>query len=66
MLQSIEAEIGELGGFGMAEDASDTAMIMKPIVFEMNHVYFDACSPRIACSIAPLGVTFKRLSQVAR
>src|SRR5689334_13513289 len=53
MLQSIEAQIGELGGFGMTEDAGDTTMIMEPIVVEMAHGCFDACSPRTACSIAP-------------
>ena len=58
MLQSIEAQVGELGGFEMAEDAGDTAMIMEPIVFEMAHICFYACSPRIACSIAPLQISW--------
>ena len=37
MLQGVEAQIGELGGFGVAEDAADTAVIVKVIVVEMNH-----------------------------
>ena len=38
MLQGIEAEIGELGGFGMAEDAADTTVIVEVIVFDdANH-----------------------------
>ena len=42
MLKSIETQIGELGGFEMAEDASDTAVIVKMIVVEMDHDCFDA------------------------
>ena len=34
MLQRVEAEIGELGGFGMAEDAEDAAVIVEMIVVE--------------------------------
>src|SRR4029077_14419079 len=57
MLQSIQAQIGELGGFRVAEDASDTAVIMEPIVVAIVHRCFDACSPRTACSIAPLQIS---------
>jgi hypothetical protein len=32
MLQRIEAEIGEVGGFGMTEDAEDTALVVEVIV----------------------------------
>ena len=53
MLQGVEAEIGELGGFGVAEDAADTAVIVKLIVVEMNHGCSDARSPRTARSMAP-------------
>ena len=34
MLQRVEAEIGELGGFGMAEDAEHTALVVEMIVSE--------------------------------
>ena len=47
MLQGVESQIGELGGFGMAEDAADTAVIVKVIVVEMSHGCLDARSPRI-------------------
>ena len=38
MLQRVEAEIGELGGFGMAEDAEHAAVIVKMIVFDLDQV----------------------------
>src|SRR6266436_3963159 len=34
MLKSIEAEVGEVGGFGMAEDAEDTTLVVEMIVGE--------------------------------
>ena len=34
VLQGVQPEIGKLGGFGMAEDAADTAVIVKVIVVE--------------------------------
>ena len=34
MLQGIEAEVGEVGGFGMAEDAKDTTLVVEVIVGE--------------------------------
>ena len=37
VLQGVEPQIGELGGFGMAEDAADTAVIVEVIVVEMGH-----------------------------
>jgi hypothetical protein len=42
VLKSIQTQIGELGCFEMTEDASDTAVVVKPIVVEMDHVCFDA------------------------
>ena len=42
VLKSIQTQIGELGCLEMAEDASDTAVVVKPIVVEMDHSYFDA------------------------
>ena len=32
MLQRVEAEVGELRGFGVAENAGDAAMIVKVVV----------------------------------
>ena len=32
MLQRVEAEIGEVGGFGMAENAEDTTLVVEVIV----------------------------------
>src|SRR5512137_494328 len=32
MLEGIEAEVGEVGGFGMAEDAEDTTLVVEMIV----------------------------------
>jgi hypothetical protein len=34
MLKRIKAEVGEIGGFGMAEDAEDTTLVVKMIVGE--------------------------------
>jgi hypothetical protein len=34
MLKRVEAEIGEVGGFGMTEDAEDTTFIVEMIVGE--------------------------------
>src|ERR1700745_3989650 len=34
MLQRVEAEIGEVGGFGMAENAEDTTLVVEMIVGE--------------------------------
>ena len=51
MLQRVEAEIGELGGFGMAEDAADTAVIVKVIVVDLDHDLLTMRSPN-GCSMA--------------
>ena len=32
MLERIEAEVGEVGGFGMAEDAEDATFVVEVIV----------------------------------
>jgi hypothetical protein len=42
VLKSIQTQIGELGCFEMTEDSSDTAVVVKPIVVEMDHDCFDA------------------------
>jgi hypothetical protein len=42
VLKSIQTQIGELGCFEMTEDASDTAVVVKPIVVEIGHDCFDA------------------------
>jgi hypothetical protein len=34
MLQCVEAEIGELGGFVVSEDAEHTTLVVKAIVSE--------------------------------
>jgi hypothetical protein len=34
MLECVEAEVGEVGSFGMTEDAEDTTLVVKMIVGE--------------------------------
>src|SRR5579864_3026337 len=36
VLQSVEAEIGEVGGFGMAENAEDPTFVVEVIVEQVN------------------------------
>ena len=38
MLQRVQAEIGQLGRFGMAENAEYAAVIVEVIVFEMDEL----------------------------
>src|SRR6185295_11552410 len=52
MLQRVESEIGEFGGFGMAEYTADTTMVVEAVVFDVNHD-FSGTRPRTARSIAP-------------
>jgi len=40
MLEGVEAEIGEIGSFGMAENAKDTTLVVEMIVEVV--VYFHA------------------------
>ena len=57
MLQGVKAEVGQLGGFGMAEDAADAAVIVEVIVVDLNHGC-SACarSPRRSRSMAPVQI----------
>jgi hypothetical protein len=34
MLKRVEAEVGEIGSFGMAEDAEDTTLVVEMVVGE--------------------------------
>jgi hypothetical protein len=36
MLQRVKAQIGEFGGFGMAEDSAHAAVVVKTVVFDLN------------------------------
>ena len=42
MLQRVEAQIGHLRGFGMAEDAAHAAVIVKPIVLNFDQAIHSA------------------------
>jgi hypothetical protein len=46
MLQRVEAEIGKLRGFGMAEDAKDATLVMKMIVGEAELLFHYTLSAR--------------------
>jgi hypothetical protein len=39
MLEGVEAEVGEVGGFGMAKDAEDTTLVMEVIVGECEFLF---------------------------
>ena len=61
MLQGIEAEVGEFGGFGMAEDSADTTVIVKMIVVYANHLFCpEPRRPRTVRSIAPAQASARR------
>src|SRR5260370_3722365 len=56
MLQRVKAQISELGGFGMAEDAAHAAVVVKTVVFDLNyaaHSAFRKSFPRRRRSSAP-------------
>ena len=42
MLQRVEAEVGQVGGFGMAEDAKDAALVLELIHW---HSWLRRCAP---------------------
>jgi hypothetical protein len=42
MLQRVETQIGELRGFGMAENAAHSAVIMKPVIFNFDQMIHSA------------------------
>jgi len=47
MLEGVEAEVGEVGGFGMAEDAEDTTFVVEVIV-ENGSLHFHFVSNLIS------------------
>ena len=55
MLQRVEAQIGHLRGFGMAEDAAHSAVIVKPVVLNFDQAIHSAfrssCSARLQAGI---------------
>ena len=66
MLQGVETQIGELGGFGVAEDAADTAVIVEVIVVDVNHDCSDAALRRErARSMAPAQIA-RRVAEESR
>ena len=46
MLQRVEAEIGQVGGFGMAEDAEDAALVFKLIQLLARFARSRTCDSR--------------------
>ena len=61
MLQRVKAEIGEFGGFGVAEDAADAAVIVEVIVVDVNHGFIRSrSSPSTALSSAPAQISRRR------
>jgi hypothetical protein len=42
MLEGVEAEIGEIGSFGMAKDAEDTTLVVEMIVEYVFWLYHRA------------------------
>ena len=52
MLQGVEAEIGEVRGFGVAKDAEDTTLVVEMIVEKvvlLHQIHLGSCCPFI-CS----------------
>jgi hypothetical protein len=51
MLKGVETEIGKVGGFGMAEDAEDTTLVVEMIVSEgelVTHLEVNVRSSELA------------------
>src|SRR5262249_39180609 len=58
-LDGIEGEVGEVGGFGMTEDAEDTTLVVEVIVENRNllHVLLPQFTPEaspVACGLSSL------------
>jgi hypothetical protein len=42
MLQRVQAQIGHLRGFGMAKDAAHAAVVVKPVVLDLDQAIHGA------------------------